>query len=168
MSSEALERRFAAVGARLNVAAGPWRGEPRIDIRRDARGEYFDVGFAGGGQVVELEVVDVHPRDRHLLLLARVGGQKSKFLCGHDERHWFVAAVPEAARGVSGVATAMVALQPSGPSSSVSGRRIRFGGGMLHMCVRASGSSCSPWESTRRTLWCCATSRSRAGSARRT
>ena len=25
---------------------------------------------------------------------------KSKFLCGHDERHWFVAAIPEAARGV--------------------------------------------------------------------
>jgi hypothetical protein len=123
MSSEALERRFAAVGARLNVAAGPWRGEPRIDIRRDARGEYFDVGFAGGGQVVELEVVDVHPRDRHLLLLARVGGQKSKFLCGHDERHWFVAAVPEAARGVSGVATAMVALQPDAVRALVERKR---------------------------------------------
>src|SRR5881275_3217634 len=45
-------------------------------------------------------------------LLARVGGQKSKFLCGHDERHWFVAAVPEAARGVTGVTTAKIALQP--------------------------------------------------------
>lgn len=112
MSSEMLERRFAAVGARLKVAEGRWRGEPRIDIRSDARGEYFDLRFAGGGREVELEVVDVRPRDRHLLLLARVGGEKSKFLCGHDERHWFVAAVPEAARGVSGVATAKAALQP--------------------------------------------------------
>ena len=100
MSSETLERRFAAVGARVKVADGPWRGEPRIDVRADARGEYFDVRFAGGESEVELEVVDAQPRDRHLLLLARVGGEKSKFLCGHDERHWFVAAVPEAARGV--------------------------------------------------------------------
>jgi len=112
MSSEMLERRFAAVGARLKVAETPWRGEPRIDMRTDARGEYFDVGFAGGDQAVDLEVVDVQPRDRHLLLLARVDDEKSKFLCGHDERHWFVAAVPEAARGVTGVATAKAALQP--------------------------------------------------------
>jgi hypothetical protein len=112
MSSETLERRFAAVGARVKVAEGPWRGEPRIDVRTDARGEYFDIRFAVGEGGVELEVVDVQPRDRHLLLLARTGEEKSKFLCGHDERHWFVAAVPEAARGVSGVATAKAALQP--------------------------------------------------------
>jgi hypothetical protein len=112
MSSETLERRFAAVGARVKVADGPWRGEPRIDVRTDARGEYFDVGFTLGERGVDLEVVDAQPRDRHLLLLARVGEEKSKFLCGHDERHWFVAAVPEAARGVSGVATAKAALQP--------------------------------------------------------
>jgi hypothetical protein len=112
MSSETLERRFAAVGARVKVAEGPWRGEPRIDVRTDVRGEYFDVRFTAGEPGVDLEVVDVQPHDRHLLLLARVGEEKSKFLCGHDERHWFVAAVPEAARGVSGVATAKAALQP--------------------------------------------------------
>jgi hypothetical protein len=112
MSSETLERRFAAIGARLKVAGRPWRGAPRIDIRSDARGEYFDLRFTGGERGVEVEVVDVQPRDRHLLLLARVGGEKSKFLCGHDERHWFVAAVPEAARGVNGVVAAKAALQP--------------------------------------------------------
>src|ERR671931_1624540 len=112
MSSETLERRFATAGARVTVAQGPWQGEPRIDVRTDARGEYFDVRFAGGESRVELEVVDVQPRDRHLLLLARVGAEKSKFLCGHDERHWFVAAVPETARGVMGVETAKAALQP--------------------------------------------------------
>jgi hypothetical protein len=114
MSSETLDRRFAAVGARVKLVDRPWRGEPRIDVRTDTRGEYFDVRFApgdGDGEV-ELEVVDVQPHDRHLLLLARIDGEKSKFLCGHDERHWFVAAVPEAARGVSGVATAKAALQP--------------------------------------------------------
>jgi len=41
-----------------------------------------------------------------------VNGEKSKFLCGHDERHWFVAAIPETARGVTGVAAAKAALQP--------------------------------------------------------
>ena len=112
MSSETLERRFAAVGARLKVDEGPWRGEPTINIRADARGELFVIGFRVGNREVDLEVVDVQPRERHLLLLARVGGEKSKFLCGHDERHWFVAAVPEAVRGVMGVAAAKAALQP--------------------------------------------------------
>src|SRR5262249_54068987 len=37
---------------------------------------------------------------------------KSKFLCGHDERHWFVAAIPEAAP-VGTVAQAMEALKPA-------------------------------------------------------
>src|SRR5689334_42133 len=109
---EVLERRFAAIGARLSLAERPWFGEPRIDVGRDGRGERFDIRFAGGERDVELEVVDVQPRDRHLLLLVRNGDEKSKFLCGHDERHWFVAAVPEAARGVTGVATAKAALQP--------------------------------------------------------
>ena len=60
MAIETLERRFAAVGARLKVAKRPWRGEPRIDIRTDARGEYFDLRFAGDEPSVGLEVVDVH------------------------------------------------------------------------------------------------------------
>jgi len=123
MSSETLERRFGAVGARLKVADGPWRGDPRIDIRSDGRGEYFDLRFAGGEGVVELEVIDVRPRDRHLLLLARIGEGKSKFLCGHDERHWFVAAIPEAARGVTGVVAAKVALQPPAVRDLIERRR---------------------------------------------
>src|SRR5436190_1258442 len=57
--------------------------------------------------------VDVNRTDRHLLLLVRDGEEKSKFLCGHDERHWFVAAVPEDARGVTGVVAAKAALQPA-------------------------------------------------------
>jgi len=110
---EVLERRFAAVGARLSVAKRPWHGSPRIDVLSDRRGEYFDITFTGASDDVELEVIDIRPRDRHLLLLARTAGEKSKFLCGHDERHWFVAAVPETALGVMGVTTAKVALQPA-------------------------------------------------------
>ena len=98
--NEVLERRFTAIGARLSVAERPWRGAPRIDVRSDGSDEVFDIRFDGNGREVEVEVVDVRPRERHLLLLVRNGEEKSKFLCGHDERHWFVAAVPETARGV--------------------------------------------------------------------
>jgi hypothetical protein len=98
-------------------------GEPRIDIRGDRRGEYFALRFAGGDRTVELEVVDIHPRERHLLLPARVGEDKSKFLCGHDERHWFVAAIPEAARGVTGVVAAKAALQPQAVRDLIERRR---------------------------------------------
>jgi len=110
--NEVLERRFAAIGARLSLPEQPWRGAPRIDIRRDSRGEVFDIRFTGDGGEIWLEALDVRPRDRHLLLLARAGEDKSKFLCGHDERHWFVAAIPESARGVTGVSAAKIALQP--------------------------------------------------------
>lgn len=107
MSTETLRRHFAAMSARLVVPDGGWYGPPRIDVR----GSWFVIEFTGG-EPADLEVVDVQPHDHHLLLLARVGDEKSKFLCGHDERHWFVAAIPEDARGVTGVETAKAALQP--------------------------------------------------------
>ena len=60
----------------------------------------------------EVAVLDVQPADRHLLLMVREGGEKHKFLCGHDERHWFVAAVPESAP-VGTVRQAKEALKPA-------------------------------------------------------
>jgi hypothetical protein len=120
--NEVLERRFATIGARLSLPERPWRGAPRIDVRSDRRGEFFDISF-GRGHATEVEVVDVRPRDRHLLLLVRNGERKSKFLCGLDERHWFVAAVPEGARGVTGVAAAKAALQPQAVRELVARRR---------------------------------------------
>src|SRR2546425_805155 len=49
MSIEVLERRFATIGARLEVSDGPWLGVPQINVLRDGRGEYFDLRFARGG-----------------------------------------------------------------------------------------------------------------------
>jgi hypothetical protein len=106
--NDVLERRFAAMGAHVSLPERPWRGSPRIDVASDG----FVISFAGSGAIVDAEVIDVRPRDRHLLLLVRDGDEKSKFLCGHDERDWFVAAIPENARGVTGVTTAKIALQP--------------------------------------------------------
>ena len=47
------------------------------------------------------------------------GGEKSKFLCGFDERHWFEAAIPEWASAVRGVASAQDALQPEAVREAV-------------------------------------------------
>jgi hypothetical protein len=120
---EVLEHRFATIGARLTMPTGPRVGVPVIDIGRDGRGEYFELRFPGGDRKVGLEVVDVRPAERHLLLLVRDGETKSKFLCGHDERHWFVAAIPEDARGVSGVREAVQALQPAEVRQAIDHKR---------------------------------------------
>ena len=129
---EVLERRFATIGARVKVPESPWLGMPQIDVGTDRKGEFFDLSFTvstasgvgrGPAHEVELDVVDARPDARHLLLLVRDGREKSKFLCGHDERHWFVAAVPESARGVTGVAEAMRALQPDGVREAVARTR---------------------------------------------
>src|SRR5688500_6643349 len=96
-----LETKFEKMGARVKVVSLPARlaQDPvRIDVRRDKRGEYFDVRHRSD---VHVDVLDVKSHDRHLLLMTRsreAREAKSKFLCGHDERAWFVAAVPEAAR----------------------------------------------------------------------
>jgi hypothetical protein len=130
-----LEARFAKMGARVRLTVVPalrsvrdwngrriWRGAAanapfRVDVRRDERGdEYFDLQRRSD---VEVHVLDVRPNDRHLLLMARQFTQtgnkrredKSKFLCGHDERAWFVAAVPESAHA-SNVQDAKDALKP--------------------------------------------------------
>src|ERR1700750_796182 len=103
-----LARHFAAIGASLEVTPGEWRGTPTVDVRD----ERFVLGFGGDGDEALAVVIQAAPAERHLLLLVRSGVLKSKFLCGHDERHWFVAAVPEDAQGVADVATGKLALQP--------------------------------------------------------
>lgn len=83
----------------------------RLDIGRDGRGEFYDI--QADLRRMSLEILDVQPRQKHLLLMSRdlQTGNKEKFLCGHDERAWFVAAVP--GRSVSTVATAFEALKPA-------------------------------------------------------
>lgn len=105
------------MGARFQariLPVDPWRTtDYAIDIRRDMRGPFFELRvpepLLAGFDVTVLNVV---PEDRHLLLLLRRedgAGRKDRFLCGHDEREWFVAAVPGRA---STVREAKQALQP--------------------------------------------------------
>lgn len=112
-----LEDKFAKIGARLKPAVeGSSRrvasdGGVLLDVRNDGEGEFFQVVGRQDG-AAEVEVLDVQPRDRHLLLMVRMlRGGKQKFLCGHDERHWFVAAIPESAP-VGTVRAAKEALKP--------------------------------------------------------
>jgi hypothetical protein len=113
MDIELLRDKFGRMGARLRLSAVAERDRrgAGIDIGADSAGEYFDIRVSARDSVA-YEVVDVRPGMRHLLLLARPEqGPKEKYLCGHDERHWFVCAVPDR-RGVASVAAALDALQP--------------------------------------------------------
>jgi hypothetical protein len=83
---------------------------PRVDVVNKNGKEVFIVDTFD--QKIDVQVVDVQPKERHLLLMfKREKGDVSKFLCGHDERHWFVAAIPESA-GAKNVRDAMEALKP--------------------------------------------------------
>jgi hypothetical protein len=115
MNTPILESQFARVGARVKVVqqnATRWsRPGFALDVRRDDHGEFFEVRLPSDTQAApELLVLQTDRRDRHLLLLVRsADGRKDRFLCGHDEREWFVAAVPGA---VSTVADAKESLKP--------------------------------------------------------
>jgi hypothetical protein len=122
METELLETMFGRMGARLKIREAVGRRNPAgIDIRVDKWGEYFDIGVEATDRV-EYEVIDIQPVQKHLLLMARRENAKQKFLCGHDERHWFVCAVPGAS--VSNVRSAMEALQPLEVRTAV-GRRVK-------------------------------------------
>jgi hypothetical protein len=71
-----------------------------IDIRRDKAGEFFEIRTASGSRQ-EIDALNLQPREKHLALLSRPFDvqdellAKQKFLCGRDEKHWFVAAIPK-------------------------------------------------------------------------
>lgn len=120
MNTDILTKRFAEMGARVRVhpleRRSPWRqpAPVAVDVIEDRKGEIFDVTVAEPD--IEFTVQDVRPNDRHLLLLVSQPGTRpnaprlwDRFLCGHDERHWFVAGVPGS---VTSVRQAMESLKP--------------------------------------------------------
>ena len=117
-----LQVMFERMGARVKVRdVKPPRERTGVDIRIDNRGEYFDIGVSRE-ESIKYQVIDVRPKAKHLLLMARTETGKQKFLCGHDERHWFVCAVP--GDSVSNVEAAMEALQPQEVRTSIQ-RRVK-------------------------------------------
>jgi len=114
------------MGARMKVREIPsrWRQGDRswvtpsdfaMDLRRDGNGQFFELRVPTHlSEWLEINVMQALPDKRHLLLAVRNMLEKKqldRFLCGHDEREWFVAAVPG---GASSVRQAMDALQPQG------------------------------------------------------
>lgn len=66
-----------------------------LDIRADRRGQYFELRVPTRVEPsLDVAVLQVQPQERHLVLLVKKSQLKDRFLCGHDEREWFVAAVP--------------------------------------------------------------------------
>jgi hypothetical protein len=136
MNAKHIESRFAQMGARLKVRQIPsrWhRGvrewiDPQdyaLDIRRDGHDEFFELRVPTHlSDSLEVNVAQAEPQNRHLLLFVRKNGDKpqlDRFLCGHDEREWFVAAVPG---GASSVRQAMDALQPANVRDALARNRV--------------------------------------------
>lgn len=127
MDTTILNTKFERIGARLKILQRPTRrmrtpGLLSLDIGTDRLGEYFEI-TPQTGAFPEVEVIDVQPGDRHLLLLVREDQAKNKYLCGHDERHWFVAGIPETAP-VGTVRQAKQALQPKEVQLAVARKRV--------------------------------------------
>lgn len=116
-----LERPFRKMGADVQVnpprPVSSWRGPVARGTSVNVRDGVFIVNLADGATA---EVVNLDAKDRHLLLSTNDNGVKAKFLCGHDERHWFVAAVPERAAATT-VRAAKIALQPEQVQEALKG-----------------------------------------------
>jgi hypothetical protein len=126
MNTNLITRQFTRIGARAKVHTEQRRtarSGVSIDIGHDKRGEFFDIAI-GRDAPDELTVLDAQPQLRHLLLMSRQNDGKHKFLCGHDERHWFVAAVPERAT-TSTVKTAFEALRPAAVQAELNRRNVK-------------------------------------------
>jgi hypothetical protein len=128
MDTKLLEAKFARIGARLKVADRPTRRSRTasiisLDVQIDRKGEFFEI-VRPAEATAEIAVLDVQPAERHLLLLVREDKDKSKFLCGHDERHWFIAGIPEVAP-VGTVRQAKEALKPAEVQTAQAHKRLK-------------------------------------------
>jgi len=117
MEDNQIVKAFNRMGARARVFRNPRTSGLSLNVLTDKHGEFFDINvdpaFAERADVL---AVDVQPKDRHLVLMVKYASErqgvdnKDKFLCGHDERHWFVAPIGPA---VPSVAKAKESLRPA-------------------------------------------------------
>jgi hypothetical protein len=70
-----------------------------LDVLRDGGGEFFSIDIFD--KDLTADVLQVDKEDKHLLLMVKDFNGMSKYLCGHDERHWFVAGVDRFARDIA-------------------------------------------------------------------
>lgn len=119
-----IEKHFAKIGAKIKVAVRPIvrnrDSSPRgsavaLDVIERPGNEFFEIRVREDVKDrLELSALDIRPKDRHLVLVMRLHDeegnliQKNHFLCGHDERHFFIATVAP----VSTVDQAKASLKP--------------------------------------------------------
>lgn len=128
MDTHSLKKHFSNMGAKLDITIEPefiwrnhfWRGpyqvsnptEFEIDISEGRREDKFEIRIRSDlvtdSQILPLQL---KPKTKHLLLMAKwpTKQEHEKFLCGFDERHWFVAGVDTNVTSISG---AMDSLRP--------------------------------------------------------
>ena len=81
MDTNLLNKKFQKLGARAKIrplVQNRWRaaaGPVVIDIGQDRRGEFFDIQASDDADV---EVLDVQPKDRHLLLMVRQPAERQR------------------------------------------------------------------------------------------
>lgn len=147
MYTEHLKRAFAKMGAKLHVEVETIKQQVRVDhqyrwkkgkrvlekavhpipfssyvldIIEQPRKEFYHLKISHSEIApLDLHVIDLQPKRRHLLLLAKEGrsSMMDKLLCGHDERHWFVSTLRSDAP-ISNVEQAMESLKPTQVLSS--------------------------------------------------
>src|SRR5688572_1241903 len=101
---------FDAIGAEMLME--PANNIFEIDVRQNGGREVYRLTNPRADTIL-IEAVDVKPKLRHLVLDVSgwrlpIGG---RFLCGHDEQHWFVATLPFDRKTMT-VRGAMEALKP--------------------------------------------------------
>lgn len=139
MDTTIVKRHFERIGAQLEVEVLPlqrgwsrWQKRPILNtefdldvINEGQRDEGFKMRVRDDlTEVIQLQTLNVRPDERHLLLMLKRPdeGTKEKFLCGHDERHWFVAAVNETVRHVD---DAIESLKPFGVRDAQTRRKVK-------------------------------------------
>lgn len=105
-----VEQAFTAIGA--NLVEETTGGVFEIGLREIAGRETFQLKYPWLDEL-KIEALDVRPKQRHLVL--DVTGERltaiGRYLCGHDERHWFVATLTIHKRTMT-VRGAMETLKP--------------------------------------------------------
>lgn len=133
MRTDFIKKKFEKMGARVSFLKSSKRNRTlvfpiEIDVLRDSEGEFFSVVLDDERNDYSLQVLDIDPKERQLLLMCNEKDSKGKplkYLCGHDERQWYIATIPESA-GAKSIKDAMEALKPFKVRDSQNQKRVKL------------------------------------------
>jgi hypothetical protein len=85
-----IHRQFRHIGARARLSHPADTTAVAVAVRRDRRGQYFDVRMP---RTASAAVLNANKMRRHLLLLVSVDGRKSRFVFTRGRNQWLVSTV---------------------------------------------------------------------------